>query len=293
MREPDWRAIADEVPGLRIRSVSRLGEGWTAVAYLVNEELVFKLLKRASEWQQMDAEIAFLAYARDHLPLPVPEHLYQVRDSSGAPNGYAVYRHLPGSEVKPSALSPRARASLAAELGTFLRALHDLPPGPVEHLLPREDERAVAIEYWNGAKEAVAPRLSSAEARRLDEMFARHVEDAENFAGPPRILHADLSVDHILQVDDRITGIIDWEDVNLGDADYDFSYLYLYEGFGEAFVRDVARHYGHRDPDRLLEKAQYYTVVDQVGTILHGGDRALPGDEAASWVRLHQLLGDR
>ena len=40
-----------------------LGEGWTAKAYLVNDELVFKFPKRPEEWQELDREIAFLDYA--------------------------------------------------------------------------------------------------------------------------------------------------------------------------------------------------------------------------------------
>jgi hypothetical protein len=42
MFPPDWKAIASEVRELDIRSAIPVGEGWTAVAYRVNEELVFK-----------------------------------------------------------------------------------------------------------------------------------------------------------------------------------------------------------------------------------------------------------
>jgi aminoglycoside 2''-phosphotransferase len=92
----------------------------------------------------------------------------------------------------------------------------------------------------------------------------------------------------VLCVDHAVTGILDWGDVCLGDPDYDFGYLY--EDLGEAFIREMAFHYGHADPDRLARKARYFTVVDQIGTIVHGGDRALPGDEAESWQRLRGLL---
>jgi hypothetical protein len=85
-----------------------------------------------------------------------------------------------------------------------------------------------------------------------------------------------------------VTGILDWGDVGLGDPDYDFAYLC--DDLGEAFVRDMAFHYGHADPDRLVRKTRYFSVVDQIGTIVHGGDRALLGDEAESWVRLRALL---
>lgn len=288
--QPDWNAIESDLPGLAIRSATPIGEGWTAIAYRVNDELLFKLPKRASAWEELDREIAFLAHARPRLPLTVPEHLHRVRESAGAPHGYVVYRNIPGRAVQAHALSPAAHAALAKALAGFLRALHDMSPAPIEPILPHEDEYAVALQYRRDAEEWIAPRLSGAERQRLDDAFARHLDDPLNFPGEPRILHADLSADHVLSTGATVTGILDWGDVSLGDPDYDFSYLY--EDFGEGFVREMAACYGHTDPDRLVRKARYFSIADQIGTIVYGGSQALPGDVAESWERLRALLGD-
>ena len=288
--ELDWRDIAAEVPELAIRSKEFIGEGWTAAAYRVDDDFVFKFPKRRAEWDELDREIAFLARARRSLPLPVVEHLHQVRDSAGAPHGYAIYRFIPGSGVEPRTLSPSARAALAKMLAEFLRSLHDMNGEPVKSMLRREDEYDLSRQYQHEAEEKIAPHLSGAERNCLRDCFTRHLDDPLNFPASPRILHADLSADHVLCVDGSVTGILDWGDVCLGDPDYDFAYLY--EDFGEAFVRDMALHYGHADPDRLVRKTRYFSVVDQIGTIVHGGERALPGDEAESWVRLRALLRD-
>src|SRR6185503_3631143 len=104
------------------------------------------------------------------------------------------------------------------------------------------------------------------------------------FANAPHVLHADLSAEHVLWDGQSVTGILDWGDVCLGDPDYDFSYLY--QDFGEDFVREMAREYGHPDPDRLVSKSRYFSIVDEIGTIVHGADEALPGDVEESWRRL-------
>jgi aminoglycoside 2''-phosphotransferase len=286
---PDWNAIAAEVPGLAVRSAVFIGEGWTSTAYRVNDEVVFKFPKRSADWEELDREIAFLAYARPFLTLPVVEHLHQVRTSAGAPFGYAVYRGLPGRAVNPEELPGHARSALAADLGGFLRALHAMRPGPeIQRILPRDDERAVSMQYERVADQSVAPRLSDAERRCLSDLFRRYLDDPLNFAALPRILHADLSAQHVLYADGSVTGILDWGDICLGDPDYDFSYLYL--ELGEAFVREVAFRYGHPDPDRMARKARYFSVVDQIDTIVYGGERAVAGDQAAAWQRLCGLL---
>jgi aminoglycoside 2''-phosphotransferase len=286
---PDWNAIESEVPGLAVRSAVFIGEGWTSTAYRVNDEVVFKFPKRLAEWEELDREIAFLAHARPFLTLPVVEHLHQVRTSAGAPFGYAVYRNLPGEAVDPAKLSERARSALAADLAGFMRALHDMTPSPeTGQILTHEDARAVSKQYQRVAEEKVAPHLSDAEGRCLTDLFTRYLEDPFNFAGSPRILHADLSTQHVLHADESVTGILDWGDVCLGDPDYDFSYLHLQ--LGEAFVRDVALRYGHPDPDRMVRKACYFGMVDQIDTIVYGGDRAVAGDQTAAWQRLRALL---
>ena len=59
---------------------------------------------------------------------------------------------------------------------------------------------------------------------------------------------------------------------------------------GQAFVEEVAQRYGHTDIEQLTIKLQYFSMVDQIGTILDGVGRALEGQEETAWRRLKQLL---
>src|SRR6185503_5502285 len=149
-------------------------------------------------------------------------------------------------------------------------------PAPLASVLSQEDERENARQYQRDAEAYIAPQLPTADWARVSDAIAAHVGDPRNFANAPRVLHADLSAEHVLWDGRHVTGILDWGDVCLGDPDYDFSYLY--QDFGEDFVREMALEYGHQDPDRLVSKSRYFTIVDQIGTIVHGAAEALPGD---------------
>lgn len=133
------------------------------------------------------------------------------------------------------------------------------------------------------------PRLSPAETCALRALIDEYLATQSNFQFRPVVLHADLSKDHLLVDNDTLTGVIDFGDISWGDADYDFMYLSI--DCGETFAIDVARRYGHADLERLMTKLHYFDLVDQIGTILHGGTRALAGQEDAAWRRLTQLLG--
>jgi aminoglycoside 2''-phosphotransferase len=287
--DPDWRQIEQENRGLTVRSAHFLGEGWNSVAYLVNDGLVFRFPKRLEHWKELEREVTFLAFAADLLPLAVPRYMRIAPDSPASAYGYAVYRYLPGHTMYVNALTQEKRAAATEAIGTFLRALHNLQPSPeVGSLLPREDERMAAEEYFARAQREIAPKLRPLEASALIKQFEIYLSVPENFLFQPAILHADLSRDHILVERDSVTAVIDFGDVNWGDPDYDFMYLFV--DFGQDFAEEVARWYGHRNLEGLMSKLLYFGLVDQIGTILDGKGLALKGQEDEAWLRLKQLL---
>jgi aminoglycoside 2''-phosphotransferase len=282
---PDWQAIESENRGLRVQSASYLGEGWNSSAFSVNQELVFRFPKRADVWDEIGREIAFLRWAAGRLPLEVPEYLRTAAQSAAAPHGYAVYRYLPGQPLDVAALSSRRRSDIVVKLAEFLRAMHRLEPPPdVLAILPHDEERASVEDYRIRVEREIVPRLQSGEARDLLKHFDASLEPS----GGAVVLHADASADHILIGHGTVTGILDFGDVNLGGADYDFTYLFM--DFGWPFVEDVARRYQHPDVDRLARNVRFFAIVDQIDTIVNGEGRAGDGQIATAWKRLRGFL---
>lgn len=146
--------------------------GWTSRSYLVNDEIVFRVPKRAADWKELEREIAFLSYASSGLPLAVPQYLYLDPNSPAAENGYAVYRYLRGQPLELSALTPVKRANAADLVATFLRALHGLHPNSeLGSLLPWEDPRRLAENYLVDAEREIVPKLSQSQATVLRHLF--------------------------------------------------------------------------------------------------------------------------
>ncbi len=287
--EPDWRNIELENRGLTVQSAHFLGEGWNSRAYLVNNDFVFRFPKRPEHWKELEREVTFLAFAAEFLPLAVPQYLHIVPDSPASAYGYAAYRYLHGCAMNVNALTQEKRAAAAAAIAAFLQALHSLRPSPeVGSLLPREDERMVAEEYFARAQREIVPKLRPLEASSLVKQFEIYLSASENFLFQPVVLHADLGRDHILVENDSVVAAIDFGDVNWGDPDYDFMYLFV--DFGQALAEEVARRYGHRDLEQLRSKLLYFGLVDQIGTILDGVGLALKGQEDEAWLRLKRLL---
>jgi hypothetical protein len=125
----------------------------------------------------------------------------------------------------------------------------------------------VAEDYFARAEREIALKLRPLEANALIKQFEIYLSAPENFLFRPAVLHADRSRDHILVENDSVTAVIDFGDVNWGDPDYDFMYLFV--EFGQAFAEEVARRYGHRDLERLISKLLFF--------LPGGSDRHDPG----------------
>jgi hypothetical protein len=65
--------------------------------------------------------------------------------------------------------------------------------------------------------------------------------------------------------------------------------MYLFVEFGNTFVEEVAKRYGHADLSRLRQKLLYFGIVDQIDTIIDG-DRALEGQVDEASFRLKAFL---
>lgn len=285
----DWQKIEIENQSLSVQSSTFIGEGWISRAYLVNSELVFKFPKRSTFWKGLEREIAFLSFASSHLPLAVPRYVKAAPNSLAAPCGYAVYEYIAGRAIDISTMTQERRTAAVDAIAAFLRALHQLQPSlDVASMLPKDDARITSEEYFARAECEIVPKLLPREALALRKEFESYLNIPENFSFRPAMLHADFSREHILVEGESIVGVIDFGDVSWGDPDYDFMYLFL--DFGQAFTEELAQRYGHTNIELLMAKVRYFSIVDQIGTILDGVGLALEGQEEAAWSRLRRLL---
>jgi hypothetical protein len=166
----------------------------------------FRFPKRPEHWEELEREVTFLAFAADFLPLAVPRYMRMAPDSQASAYGYAVYRYLHGHAMNVNALTQEKRTAAAEIIATFLRALHSLQPSPeVSSLLPWEDERIVAEEYFARTQREITPKLRPLEASALMKQFETYLSAPENILFQPAVLHADLGRDQILMENDSIS----------------------------------------------------------------------------------------
>lgn len=291
MTTPNWLAIQSENPGLTIDPVTLLGEGWGARAYRVHDDLVFKLPKRADEWDECATEIAVLNFVGPHLPLTVPKPLVHRQMSAGWPHGYAVYTLVPGEPLSIETLTGPEQEAAAVALGEFLRALHTIRPDQaLTSILPGAERNTYYREIWSLATAQVLPQLPLHDASVLRAEALRYLDNPLHFDFHATLIHGDLHQEHLLTQEGVVTGIIDFGGAALDDPDRDFSDLYL--ELGAEFTMACARAYGHPNPHALIDKLHHRALFGYLHDIMYGPEFGLSDDVEAAWTALNGWIRD-
>ena len=222
--------ITSQFPVFSGASIREYGKGWDNTAYLVNKEFVFRLPRREEAVPLMDMEMQILPVLAPQISIQVPYPEFLGKACSNFPWPFSGYRLIQGELACSANLSREERRSWTAPLASFLKKLHRIQL-PSSFSLPRDQfNKSVPLVQIDEArvnfkklyKDGILPETSNWE-QLLQEVF-------ESSASREKVLcHGDLYCRHLLLDSDRkLTGVIDWGDMHLGDPACDLSVVFTF-----------------------------------------------------------------
>ncbi|AXK35437.1 phosphotransferase [Streptomyces armeniacus] len=189
--------------------------GCDHVIYRLGEELAVRLPRHAGAIGQARKEFRWLPRLAPHLPLAVPVPVGVGEPGFGYPWPWAVSRWLDGEVATVDALADSTGA--AAELARFLRSLQKFAPDGV----PAETGRG-ELGSWSLADRDRATRYAIAEvdgvfdAAAMTELWDAAMS-APAWDRPPVWFHGDFHTGNLLTVDGRLSAVIDFGGLGIGD----------------------------------------------------------------------------
>jgi aminoglycoside 2''-phosphotransferase len=260
----DAAAAVRRLTPLPAYDVTELGRGTDSVAYLVDREWVFRFPAIDNARRTLRREVALLPRLQSALPLAIPafEHIARRDDGELLFVGYRVLPGVPLTLELLSTLPGDEQDAALASLAAFLQALHAFPVDAARGAGVAHER--VSGGYHPGQRDlprSLAPHLPAAEVADLEAEFAAYEADHEPSHLPPALLHSDLKPEHVLYdpAARRITGVLDWGDVSLGDPDFDLAVVGIF--FGEDFLARLLMQLPDRDPQTVLDKARFFTTL--------------------------------
>ncbi|MFT8311653.1 MAG: phosphotransferase [Sporolactobacillus sp.] len=271
-KEAARQLIERQFPELAPATIYPLGAGYDNTVYLVNERYVFRFPRRQIAVDLLCAEGRLLPRLADHLPLPISIPLFFGSPDATYPWLFLGYELVRGQ--LPVTLRHEERTRSTADLARFLRALHDFSAAEAAALGAPDDVLGrLAI---GKRKMALLDRVNQMETLSLYSSVGNLRRYAEKTGPIPLsekrcLVHGDLHIRNIV-IDQRhkVSGVIDWGDVHIGDPAVDLSIVY-------SFLPNSARAeffsvYGEVS-DATKALAKWKAVFTTVSLLLYGHDQ--------------------
>ena len=199
--------------GLPLRLVDPAGSDH--VIYRLGGELSVRLPRHAGAVGQARKELEWLPRLAPCLPLAVPVPLEVGLPAFGYPWPWAVSRWLDGEAATADALGDSPEA--AAALIEFLAALQRFAPAEVPALAAREDLRVRPLaERDQATRAAIAASGDVFDAAAMTRLWEQAL-NAPEWDRAPVWVHGDFHTGNLLTVDGRVSAVIDFERLGIGD----------------------------------------------------------------------------
>jgi aminoglycoside 2''-phosphotransferase len=244
--------------------ISFLGEGDFTSAWLA-EDMVLRFAKHPAADESLQREAALLPQL--DLPLEIPRPSY-CKVSANPLVAFAAHKLLKGEILTRDrflTLDSSTQDRCTEQLANFVHALHRCDLQPARDCgVPEKNYVFIYGALLERFESDLACRLETADRDYVTAMLGRILETEAAELNRFVLLHGDLGPAHILfdPAQQRISGVIDFGDMAIGDLAWDLTYLY--EDYGAEFMRRFLKYFTVDDPERLLLQVYRFYELDAV-----------------------------
>jgi aminoglycoside phosphotransferase (APT) family kinase protein len=230
------RLVATQFPRwaeLPVRPVAR--GGWDNRTFHLGEHMIVRLPSAAAYAAQVEKEHRWLPRLAPLLPLPIPAPLAMGEPAGGYPWKWSIYRWLHGDIAAPERIADLR--DFATSLAQFLIALQRIDPtggpSPGLHNFHRGGPLTTYDAETRHAIAALEGRINVYAATEVWEAAL-----ATTWHGSPMWIHGDVSAGNLLVQQGKLSAVIDFGQLGVGDPACDLSIAWTLFG-GES--REVFR----------------------------------------------------
>ncbi len=230
------RLVAAQFPQWKDLSIRPVAfSGWDNRTFHLGEHMLVRMPSAAEYAAQVEKEHKWLPRLAPFLPLPIPEPLAIGESAIGYPWRWSIYRWLDGDTAVSAHISDLR--AFAASLAHFLIALQQIDPtgGPLPG--PHSFYRGGALTvYDTETREAITALKGKIDIDAAAEVWEAAL--ATSWRGAPVWVHGDVSAGNLLVQEGRLSAVIDFGQLTVGDPACDLAIAWTLFG-GES--REVFR----------------------------------------------------
>ena len=261
-------ALQQLFPGAEpITPLKQLGRGFSSVAIETASGYVFRVgLSPDARAASVDT-MHLLKCVSSHVTLDVPQIAFALTESDSFPFGVVGYRKLPGEPLDLVDFTSAAQAHVfASQIGTFLAQLHQMDIQDLRSIIDLEKRRQQWLQWRDDAFHVLPAMLPADAFHKIVYWWDLLLSDPVMDTFPAAVVHGDPWYGNFLVRDQRIVGVLDFEQAGVNDAAVDFAaQLYCGRAFLDSVIRAYTATGGKLDQHWSYRTAQHLVLREFSG----------------------------
>ena len=215
------RLVSSQFPhwaDLPVRPVAH--GGWDNRTFHLGEQMVVRLPSAVHYAAQVEKEQRWLPKLAPSLPLPIPTPLALGEPADGYPWSWSIYRWIDGDAAAPERIADLR--DFATQLAQFLFALQRIAPtgGPAPG--PHNFHRGGALATCDAeTRQAIALLRGKIDVGAATDVWEAAL--ATSWRDSPVWIHGDVGLGNLLVRGGRLSAVIDFGNMGVGDPACDLS----------------------------------------------------------------------
>ncbi len=258
--------------------------GWDNRTFHLGEHMIVRLPSAADYEMQVEKEQLWLPRLAPLPPLPIPAPLALGEPTEGYPWKWSIYRWLDGDTAVPERIANLR--DFAASLAQFLIALQRIDPTGGPPPGPHNFYRGGSLTTYDAETRKAITVLED----RIDAVAATEVWEAalaSTWQGSSVWIHGDVSTGNLLVQGGKLSSVIDFGQMGVGDPACDLSIAWTLFG-GES--REVFRTMLPLNADTWARSRGWTLWKALIVAVDHTNTNAV--EAAQPWRIIDEVLGD-
>lgn len=264
----------DAVSGLQVKTAVAIssntsGNFDSALLTDVNgDSFIVRIPTTATAGAELELELQVLKSVgafTARLGFEVPQAVGETRDLSSG-NRVLVFKYVHGNPLDARRLS--ATSSTAQSIAKAISAIHSLPIEVVQNnglteFSPAENIRLRVAELDRAMQSGQVPAV-------LLQRWEDALSDVSLFKYQPAVVHGSLGYETMLERGGEVSGVLNWERVQLGDPALDFAWL---ADEDNELLEAILLNYQLNRPvadGNIAKRAVLYSELEWVRWLVHG-----------------------
>lgn len=208
------------------RPLTLFGEGYGSKVYITADNIILRVAKNKVTQRRHQQEIQLLSFITPFIrSMEIPRPIMLIEPTGEFPFGAIGYKRIEGVPLTPELITAQNRENIAGQIAMFIHEVHTIEPGLARFKValptfpPSKGELQV---IWNTVEPHLRKVLRSEQFHGAGSWFESAVHTLSTPTFEPTLLHGDLWYENMIFKDDKVVGIIDFENFMIGHPIQDF-----------------------------------------------------------------------